>query len=99
MAVRVNAIMQEEELWLADMTIRFGVYSKAHYPVRLVDVPRAPVNMSREDQTKLLSAFIMHDVIRHMKKGSLPPKGVQISGEHVWDFEPDAPVENSTIKI
>jgi len=84
MAVVVNQVTQEGEIWMADLSIHYGVYRREHYPVRLVDVPRAPEGWTEDRQRQRIAQFVTEQVMTHMRKGSLPPRGVQIHAPALW---------------
>lgn len=84
MSIEVNRVQQEEEFWAVDLKIFEGVYTKEHYPVQVVDVPLPPLSIPDEEQAKIIVEFALQQVRIHMRRGSLPPRGVQISGADIW---------------
>jgi hypothetical protein len=89
MGIQVNHVEQADDMWLCDLSVRFGVYAREHYPVRLVEVPTPPPGMDLDAQKQRIADFVVQEVLRHMRRGSLPPKGVQIRAERVWETKPE----------
>ncbi|MDA8194552.1 MAG: hypothetical protein M0Z53_11245 [Thermaerobacter sp.] len=84
MAISVNAVKQQAESFELDLRIYEGVYENAHYRVRVVDVPVAPTGFSPAERDAAIAQFAVDKVMKHMRRGALPPRGVQLSGEEVW---------------
>lgn len=90
-AIKVNRIEWHGHAWMVDLAIVEGVYQKDHYPVRIVDAPVPPDGMTTEQQYRLIEEFVVEDVRQHMRRGSLPPSGVQLTGHHLWTVEAKRP--------
>lgn len=85
MAIRINSVEQDDEgAYILDLAIHGGVYAKDHYRVRVVDVLRAPEGMSQDEQHEMLYAFVTKQVATHIRRGALPPPGVQINGSALF---------------
>ncbi|AUW94454.1 MAG: hypothetical protein C7B44_05890 [Sulfobacillus thermosulfidooxidans] len=89
MAVEVLALKAQNDYWTVELSVFEGVYRKERYVVRVVDVPKAPSSLSDQDQETRMKEFVLDQVKRHMRRGSLPPTGMQVEGVHVWDYEAD----------
>ncbi len=87
MAIEVLTIEPGEEAWRVDLRVFEGVYHKERYSVRIVDVPRAPDGWSLDQQKEVVGPYVCHEVTQHMRRGSLPPTGMQIDGEWLWKIE------------
>lgn len=87
LAVTVNAISETAEQWLVDLRVYEGVYRKDHYPVRIVEVPAPPANRSPAYLEQQMAEYVLTRARLHMKSGSLPPKGMQLNGNEVWQTE------------
>ena len=85
MAIDITAVAEKDEVWLITLNVREGVYKKEGYSVRVIDVPLAADTMSRESQEQHMKTFVLEQVTAHMRRGSLPPTGMQIDGRKVWN--------------
>ncbi len=88
-AIEVLAVGTYEDHWTVEMRVFEGVYRKERYVARVVDVPKAPAGLSADEQQARMKDFVLDQVQRHMRRGSLPPTGMQIDGQQAWLFEPD----------
>ena len=86
MAIEVLGIEPGDEAWRVDLRVFEGVYHKERYAVRIVDVPRAPEAWSLERQKDVVASKVCHEVTQHMRRGSLPPTGMQMDGESLWQI-------------
>lgn len=84
-AIEVNHITRAEDSVEVDLRIYEGVYAKDHYRVRIVDVPAPPPGLGQTEQDALIAEFATDKVRTHMRRGALPPRGVQIEAEAIWD--------------
>ncbi|WP_053958600.1 hypothetical protein [Sulfobacillus thermosulfidooxidans] len=87
MAVDILSVSHLEDIWLVTLKVYEGVYKKDEYIVRVVDVPLAPTVMDEASQIAVMKAFVLNQVTKHMRHGSLPPTGMQIDGQHVWELK------------
>ncbi len=85
MAIDILGIEPGEEAWHVDLRVFEGVYRKERYTVRIVDVPRAPDGWSLDRQKEVVGEHVSYEVTQHMRRGSLPPTGMQIDGEELWN--------------
>ncbi len=89
MAIEVLRVDIHEEYWAVALRVYEGVYRKDRYVARVINVPSAPESLSQEDQAVAMQNFVVAQVKAHMRHGSLPPTGMQIDGEKVWQNEPE----------
>ncbi|HBQ94627.1 MAG: hypothetical protein M1294_05125 [Firmicutes bacterium] len=87
MAVQILSVVQQGELWVITLKVYEGVYRKDAYTVRVVDTPLPPAEMDHETQENIMKTFVLGQVTKHMRRGSLPPTGMQIDGRNVWETE------------
>ncbi|WP_020374634.1 hypothetical protein [Sulfobacillus thermosulfidooxidans] len=87
MALEVLSVSHQEDVWLVTLKVYEGVYKKDEYIVRVVDVPLAPSSLDDASQIAVMKAFVLDQVTKHMRRGSLPPTGMQIEGQHVWEVK------------
>lgn len=87
MAIDVIEIEPGDEAWRVDLKVYEGVYKKDRYSVRVVDIPRPPVDWTLDQQKNAVMGYVRHEVTQHMRRGSLPPTGMQLDGEKVWERE------------
>ncbi len=85
MALDILTVMHRGELWVITMKVREGVYKKDEYTVRVVNVPLAPADLDDPAQESIIKAFASNQVTQHMRHGSLPPTGMQVDGQRVWE--------------
>lgn len=85
MAIVMNTVTKQAEHYLVDLNVVEGVYRLEHYPVRIVDVPASDGTLSKEQQHAIVSRYAIEKARAHMRRGALPPRGMQLSGEHLWD--------------
>ncbi len=91
MAVDILAVVQQGEVWVVTLKVHEGVYKKDEYRVRVSDVPLPPASMTRDNQENTMKAYVLEQVTKHMRRGSLPPTGMQIDGRNVWHTETTSP--------
>lgn len=84
MAIQVNNVENHGEFWRVSLRVYEGVYHREEYIVRLVDVPAIPVALSKDDAHGRIRDFVLSNVQQHIRRGSLPPSGVQIAGQRIW---------------
>lgn len=69
---------------MVDLSIYDGVYRLDRYPVQVEDVPLPPEGWTVEQQQQHMQQFVTESVTRHMRRGSLPPRGTRLDGKRVW---------------
>jgi hypothetical protein len=87
--VRVLDIKEAGDVWVVDLSIYEGVYRLDRYPVRVEGVPLPPADLPEADRRRVMGEFVTDAVMRHMRRGSLPPRGTRLDGAAVWAV-PDA---------
>lgn len=76
------------ESWQVELSVHGGVYQMDSYPVRVEHVPLAPDTWDSAAQDARMQQFVLAQVARHMRRGSLPPRGTRLDGREVWTWEP-----------
>lgn len=84
MAITVNRVEQKGEHWHVDLRVYEGVYRKDHYPVTVVEVGLPPSGWTAEQQQAWLGEWVLQAVREHMRSGALPPTGMRLNGEAVF---------------
>lgn len=82
--IEVKGLRAAGEVWMVDLSIHEGVYRIDRYPVRVDNVPLAPEGWTLEQQQRHMQQFVTESVTRHMRRGSLPPRGTRLDGKDVW---------------
>lgn len=85
--VEVRTIIERGDAWEVELAIREGVYRLDRYPVRVEDVPAAPAGWDDRARERHVAAFVVDQVSRHMRRGSLPPRGTRLDGSGVWSWQ------------
>ncbi len=87
MAIEILEVETGDEAWRVDLKVYEGVYKKDRYAVRVVDIPRPPAEWTLDQQKAAMTDYVRHEVTQHMRRGSLPPTGMQLDGQKVWQRE------------
>lgn len=74
------------ESWQVELSVYDGVYRMDRYPVRVEHVPLAPDALDVAGQEARMQQFVVAQVMRHMRRGSLPPRGTRLDGRAVWTW-------------
>ena len=85
--VRVVSTQGAGDVWHVELSIQEGVYHIEQYRVRVEGVPLAPADLSPDERERVMSEFVTVEVQRHMRRGSLPPRGTRLDGSAVWRRE------------
>ncbi|MCL8208803.1 MAG: hypothetical protein K6V97_12140 [Actinomycetia bacterium] len=85
--VEVRTIVERGDAWEIELAIREGVYRLDRYPVRVEEVPAPPAGWDEAAQKRQIAAFVVDRVARHMRRGSLPPRGTRLDGSAVWTWK------------
>jgi hypothetical protein len=83
--VKVAKTTPSGDTWLVELQVYDGVYRMDRYPVRVEHVPLPPEGASPDEQSQRMGEFVLTTVQRHMRRGSLPPRGTRLDGREVWD--------------
>lgn len=86
--VKVVKMTPAGESWQVELSVYDGVYQMDRYPVRVEHVPLAPAALDSAAQEARMRQFVLIQVMRHMRRGSLPPRGTRLDGRPVWRWEP-----------
>ena len=89
--VEVRQVVERGDAWEVELAIREGVYRVDRYPVRVEEVPRAPADWDEAAQKQHVAAFVVDHVVRHMRRGSLPPRGTRLDGSAMWSWKGPSP--------
>ncbi len=86
--LKVVKMTPEGENWEVELSVYDGVYQMDRYPVRVERVPLAPDGLDAAAQHDRMTQFVLTEVMRHMRRGSLPPRGTRLDGRAVWTWAP-----------
>ena len=84
--VKVVKITPGGESWQMELSVYGGVYQMDSYTVRVEHVPLAPDVWDSAAQDARMQQFVLAQVARHMRRGSLPPRGMRLDGREVWTW-------------
>ncbi|MCY0881247.1 MAG: hypothetical protein OWS74_04560 [Firmicutes bacterium] len=73
-----------EEGWDVLLAVDDGVYHLPGYPVRVLETPRPPDDVSDSAVRQLVGEFAVQRAQRHLRQGSLPPHGMIVLGQEIW---------------
>ncbi len=85
--VKVATMTPMGESWQVELSVYDGVYQMDRYPVRVEHVPLPPAGWDEAAREEHMGRYVLTHVLRHMRRGSLPPRGTRLDGRAVWEWE------------
>lgn len=86
--VKVVKMTPMGESWQVELSVYDGVYQMDRYPVKVEHVPLPPAALDGAAREDHMGRYVLTHVMRHMRRGSLPPRGTRLDGREVWQWAP-----------
>ena len=83
MSVKVNKVWFEADC-RAEVSVFESFYDWPHYMVWLHHMPSSPPGWSYEQKVHCLEQYVLSAVVDHLRRGELPPGGMQIMAHDAW---------------